>query len=88
MDPENEPVPGPSRSRGFAFARVKRRQGVPFAKLSVRLGVRQHFRNAERPRGREIVVPRGRKCFAETRIGQIWLWNMNQGLTAGKRPPS
>ena len=37
---------------------------------------------------REIMMPRGRKCFAESRIGQIWLWNLNLGLTAGKRLPS
>ena len=30
----------------------------------------------------------GSEVFPDTRIGQIWLWNLNLGLTADKRLPS
>jgi hypothetical protein len=36
----------------------------------------------------EIVRPGGRNWTTDTRIGQIWLWNLNAGSTAGKRLPS
>jgi hypothetical protein len=88
MGPENEPVPAPKCFTTRFVRPSKARTAHAVRKIVCQARNPTTFRKSGVSARERIVVPRGRKCFAETRIGQIWLWSLNLGLTAGKRLPS
>ena len=61
---------------------------MPFAKSSVRLGIRRHFRKSGVSAQQKIVVPRGAEVFRRDTGRSDMVWSLNLGLTAGKRLPS